>query len=1238
MRAAPAVLLLNPASVSAGTIRVGAIQNLAHNYGYIQGFRDFFVPHLNSQGGLRIDGDPDSPYMIEVVSYEMHLSSGDWEQKYDDIIGLAGAGKDMNGTDVGQFDAMIVGDSKVTHAAGLLERLQIPNLHCSGGDPRVFTAQTSHAFGMHRPYPFYSREVVRQASVRGLQTAVIIRNAVSRYWKVSGMAAREWVREFNMHAIGPTKAWCLKFANMTQTCRLVGEACRCGEQYEYDEYGWKVDAENDSSFYEIDEAVVNSVQGSFNLRGPIPDVGIIDFVAGIIADVRSQGGDPDLFVCWMENSRSAQIAAREARFSYKMAFNLPNTNTTSWTGYPTDSTSFSESLTSNDAMYNIGGGQYHYGMQYSDPIFGGNQNMVRMWTEKFGTPPGDHAAGCIAAGVTLAFSLGKYGSSLSNLSLAERRTMIRYAIGDMNDETVFGVVRFNRFGQNAGGLPVNWQVIEDGSSAPVLPEASAPSLLQLPAPTWGVRLGCPPGSFAYQGTDRLLPTQCLPCPAGTFRSTTSDAMTSSTCSLCPTGLGTLANESGMVTCHLCPAGHYQDARFHFGVCSMCEPGSARRADDPGDGCTPCSPGTYEVEPGQESCKVCPAQTKQPEAGQTFCTCTVGTYRDPLDPARAGSTMPCLSCQAALPGSSTRYPGASSVSDCGCSSGRYITNQSGVSRCVSCMEGLACPFGGSVEAMLAGTQHSVDGAPALMPGYFSFRAAPMEVYRCVPDTHCPGGPPETCRGGRTGLACVECESGFTWDGEKCAECAAGDTGAWVIVCIALVVVLAAAYYLLNSPVTAKASVMLATTCVAGMTVSTVQSLGIIGVVPVDWPEPLASIYEVMAVFLLDLEGMGVSCVAGGAASRYATSGLVFPAALAVLVGLSILSQFLPSRLSAWRWTRAKSLSTMGQFLQVGFTTMSNIALMPFMCYTHPMGDSSVLKYNSVLCGEGDHSVMVAVGLVLLAIGVAFVALLIVVVVVAPTKAASGKVEFLQATRFLLFRFRVDVWWYGLVLVARGPLLSIPAVAFTDSTAGQLLAMTLVLMVGLAVQLSVWPWKTPLVNLLDATINMFLILVLFVAALFVPQVVGTSSENTFTVVGMVFLCMLMSCVSVMLFVVAAALISRGPMGSSQEMSILTLGKLPDTTDLASKFQTLAKIATQMTDAGILELIEALAVYDLRDLASVVTCLGNKLGGDMAKSLRSTRRATPSVGISSRELSASLGHDRGQLGDSTPAFVEL
>ena len=65
----------------------------------------------------------------------------------------------------------------------------------------------------------------------------------------------------------------------------------------------------------------------------------------------------------------------------------------------------------------------------------------------------------------------------------------------------------------------------------------------------------------------------------------------------------------------------------------------------------------------------------------------------------------------------------------------------------------------------------------------------------------------------------------------------------------------AYYAMTSKVTAKASVLFTTTCAFGMLVSLLQSIGIIGMMTVDWPVDLNGFLSYFQVLLLDLDSFG-----------------------------------------------------------------------------------------------------------------------------------------------------------------------------------------------------------------------------------------------------------------------------------------------------------------------------------------------------------------------------------------------
>ena len=90
---------------------------------------------------------------------------------------------------------------------------------------------------------------------------------------------------------------------------------------------------------------------------------------------------------------------------------------------------------------------------------------------------------------------------------------------------------------------------------------------------------------------------------------------------------------------------------------------------------------------------------------------------------------------------------------------------------------------------------------------------------------------------------------------------------------------------------------------------------------------------------------------------------------------------------------------------------------------------------------------------------------------------------------------EVWWFGLVLLTRGPLLSVPSVVAPNMPAVQFVCLLAIMSFGevmqvrfrvskdrqlrlLSLQLQVWylPWKAPILNLVDGVTNLLLVLLL------------------------------------------------------------------------------------------------------------------------------------------------------------------
>ena len=80
-------------------------------------------------------------------------------------------------------------------------------------------------------------------------------------------------------------------------------------------------------------------------------------------------------------------------------------------------------------------------------------------------------------------------------------------------------------------------------------------------------------------------------------------------------------------------------------------------------------------------------------------------------------------------------------------------------------------------------------------------------------------------------------------------------------VGLFAFLALAYYLTTSKVTAKATVLFATTASFGMLVMSMQNLGLIGMMTVAWPENLTGLFSICRFLLLDIDSYGFSCIAG-----------------------------------------------------------------------------------------------------------------------------------------------------------------------------------------------------------------------------------------------------------------------------------------------------------------------------------------------------------------------------------------
>eukprot|EP00434_Breviolum_minutum_P042956 symbB.v1.2.038259.t1/scaffold5897.1/size22629/1 len=92
---------------------------------------------------------------------------------------------------------------------------------------------------------------------------------------------------------------------------------------------------------------------------------------------------------------------------------------------------------------------------------------------------------------------------------------------------------------------------------------------------------------------------------------------------------------------------------------------------------------------------------------------------------------------------------------------------------------------------------------------------------------------------------------------------------------------------------------------------------------------------------------------------------------------------------------------------------------------------------------------------------------------PEWSARGLTQRVQPFIFLLYRFRMDKWWFGAPLLIRGPLMSLTVTCFTDFPDVQVGLNCLILTFSVVVQATARPWKVPLLNWIDIWATMWIL---------------------------------------------------------------------------------------------------------------------------------------------------------------------
>lgn len=674
-----------------------------------------------------------------------------------------------------------------------------------------------------------------------------------------------------------------------------------------------------------------------------------------------------------------------------------------------------------------------------------------------------------------------------------------------------------------------------------------------------------------------------------------------------------------ITCRACPSGFY----------------SSRLEDDQGITfiCLPCGSGSFQASGAATLCNRCPVGAYQNETASLSCNrCPVGAYQD----VEGGSL-----CKMCPPGTSTRLLGSVSISDCGCEAGSINIAKSGTFECVRCMSGLDCPFSSTLEDLKSGqSSNGPDFVPRIRKGYYTTLEEPLEVLQCRPESSCPGGAPGRCNKNLVGTLCAVCLEGETQTltSSGCEECGAAVVG-WLFVIPVVMGFLVVAYYFTNLEVVTQATPFKAGVMTSAIAVSAMQALALVGLMSVKWPTTFQGVSSNVQIVLLDLDGMGLSCLSGSdPLARYLMVMFIFPAGLIWIFMFWSFTLAL-AKCVKWRWFRwfkpwklHFTLNTAGLGMQLGYGTMAAVAMKPLMCYSHPNARQSLITYPNLFCGERAHSVLQVAGISFLTIFVVgFFVICSYAAYNMPRWCTSGQRERLQSFRFFMGNFRFDCYWFILIVLLRGFSFALAVVMGTNVPPAQTTLASLILTTYAILQSWMRPWKVPVVNATDMLVNAGLLL-LVNKAIQIDADVESQFAETFCI-GLLLMILVSIIVAFTLSALALVLQKCG----AEWRQFLTLGDVGKEKDICTALKVCADDLIKIEEGELATKINLSNSYDVQTLLKFIDLVSELFDNTMPERV-SMSRVNPSVmnrrSIASAASDLKFQESQGSLSSTDPA----
>jgi len=694
---------------------------------------------------------------------------------------------------------------------------------------------------------------------------------------------------------------------------------------------------------------------------------------------------------------------------------------------------------------------------------------------------------------------------------------------------------------------------------------------------------------------------------------------------CGTSSGHVAPRRSMSACVPCPAGSVPNAGFTG--CVTCPQGlTTNEAAEPF--CQQCSLGTrwdtYEV-PGEFAPNMAPGQM----LGAICRPCARGEYQD-----ERGQT----GCKACTGGRSTFSARAVSIGECLCPENTFLGL--GSAECIGCPVGMQCKLGsdmanlnGAINAtaqgrLLAGSPRRLMGTgefPKLLPRYWASQQDPLSVYLCRSEASCPGGAPTDCPGSTDGIMCAACKPGFFSSGDRCVACSDVETSKMlfpVLPCILGPLLILALYAVGRTPVSRWSAPKQGIVVCGVIVLVHFQVMGLLWQCSLFFPPSLGSTWGRFNQVNKGLSMLRLRCAGVDKFSERYYLNVVWP----VMLMFFFVFAFFLSRLVNFLFRKSSQtkpvnvflthrvdldclISTYGSLYEALFIGIAVQSLTLFHCYKHPNDKESLHVAPEVLCDSKERQDMLVIGILALLVYVGCSsALMLWVLCVAPSRFTNE--SFQKRWKFLLAKYRPDIWWWGIVVLARSLLLSM-SVIILKKGAHQLIWISAVLIAYGFLTYSHKPWRHLYASRLDYMVCSMLTIAACAMLHFAANPSEPSSQNEVGVAITTFTHFL-SFIPMTLGAVAIVQLGYRHLLPSKEI-IWREGVLQELTQVAALIQKKGVDASEMRSH-----FAALSDYDWETLQAASDVLNAETTGLMTDRIARTSkpRLTP-VGRESQEV---------------------